>query len=212
MSLLQNQDPRYWLAKIVAAPDKSAYPRKNLQKVVSTSLEASTAATKALSDALQDTAIVQGHQDEIDALLVPLTSRMSAYSQKYSVLQQSTQGQATVSAPDLKADTIELLTFSAATLDGVRDIQGSITWFERLFYSFVVNLTALCKAIYEALVGVFKTIIAALSTTGKALLGLTTLGFAGLGVYQVNKLIERRRTPKLQGARRRPRRQRRLNP
>lgn len=175
MSLLLNQDASYWLAKIIAAPNKAVYSRAELVSILASAVRMANTGLSGLSFALQNSAVVVFHQDEITRLIYPLTDRTSAFNNKYTILLQNSGS--TITAPDLKEDVIELLVFVRATLDGLRQIEGSVGWFEKVFGDFGAAATDLAIMIYKALVGVAKAALAAISTATYIAIGLGSLYF-----------------------------------
>lgn len=183
MSLLFNKDPSYWLAKIIAAPDKTTYRSSDFRDIVFASTQVASAANIAAQQAYQDSAIVVFHQDELDAALQPMLDRVSAYNQKYSTLLQNLTAD-TVDAPDLKADGVELLTYVQASLVALQGIEDSVTWYEGLFGGLAEVTVTWATKLYAALAGAIAAALSTLSLAAKLAIVTVAVGGGGYVVYR----------------------------
>lgn len=175
MSLLRNTDPRFWLAKIIAEPEPTGgvYDSVRFRKAALAVVKMDQIATATLRIGLQDSRWPWDSAD-LQNMMDPLVSRGDAFVRFYQPLIQRSLKEPMIQAPNFKADAIEMLTFAAATIDGVRNVIGSVSWLTEL-QDAAGNAGA---AVFELLTNLIKTLVA-----GVKLITLAVGVVGGLWVY-----------------------------
>lgn len=177
MSLLSANDPRYWLAKIVAAPAKTTFSQKDFADILYLVGRANNISATALTE-ISNTQLFlvtpfPWDKGPYPDLVTSFVSRYDAFKRKYSSVQVSN---GVVVAPDLKADAIEMLTWAVATTDKIRSIYG---WTEGLGAA-IGAVAEVGSRIYEALAGTVQKLVAGLAIGGSVLI---TAGLAAVGLW-----------------------------
>lgn len=179
MSLLSAQDPRYWLAKIIATPAKSVVSRKAFDAIILSVGRASHVSAAALTE-LNSLQLFLANPNVFSSksvygeLVTDFVSRYNAFTNKYAKPQTTATGDVVV--PDLKADAIEMLTWAIATTDKIRSIYS---WTSGVGAAYAAIATV-ASNIYEALAGAMKKLVAGLAIAGSV---LVTAGLAGVGIW-----------------------------
>lgn len=173
LTLLRNQDPRYWLAKIVAEPDKQRFARDDFRRIVDAIAAMNIQALAALEGGFERVA-TPWSDAKLTNIMTPLIARVDAFNRTYVPLLKQSNYEATIDAPYLKTDAIEMLTFAAATIDQVRNTMGNVTWLESL-QNAAGNAA---ESIYRALAGALKAAL-----YGAGFLTIAAVAIGGMWAY-----------------------------
>lgn len=193
MSLLKNNDPHYWLAEVVATPPQTVYSLSDFKQIVTAVITMDQVALSAGIDALSHAGVALFSQSDVDAALNPLIAVGDAFNQKYTVILQDAKqsGAAQVTAPDLRDDCIEMLTFVASALDQLTALAASTTTWGDWLAGLAGDWASSSQAILGGLTSNVGAFVASLTAGTQILFWVAVVGGASLVVYGGYRLVRR---------------------